>query len=93
MKQFISFRSTPGRQTNVSKTVSQVLKILLCLPKETVGQRSVGACTWAVKVWLNVVLGLVMWGLAGIRAESLFLDGLVLVSSWGCFALRVFSLS
>ena len=44
-KGFILVRPTLGRQqTSVSKTVSKVLKILLGLYKENVGQRLVGTC-------------------------------------------------
>lgn len=43
-------RPIPERQqTNVSKTVSEVLKIL-DLYRENVEQKSVGYCNWAVKV-------------------------------------------
>lgn len=44
-------RPVPGRQwTSISKTVSEVLKVIPGLSKENMGQRWVGTCTWAVKV-------------------------------------------
>lgn len=63
---FISVGPTLRRQwTSVPTAVSKVLEILLGLYKETVGQRWVGTCSWAVKVRLIIALGSVMWGLAG----------------------------
>ena len=47
----------PLHEHSVSKTVPKVLKTLLGLYKDSVGQRWVETCRWAVKVRLIVVLG------------------------------------
>ena len=83
----------PGRQlSNVSKTVSQVLKILAGLYKESVGQGSVGVSRWAVKVRSVIVVGSVMRGLAGLGQSSL-LQGQVLVPNSRYFVSWLFCLS
>ena len=48
-----------------SQRLPKVLKTLLGLYKDGVGQRWVGMCRWAVKVRLILVLGSVKGGLAG----------------------------
>ena len=69
-KEFIYFSEadtgkTVGQWNSISKTVSKMQKMFLGLYKENVGQRSVGPCSWAVKVRLITVMRSVMWGLTG----------------------------
>lgn len=69
-------RPIPGRQqADVLKTAPKVLKTLLGLYKENVGQRSVGVCSLGSTTQA---------GLAGSR-ESLFLEGVVSVPIKRCF--------
>lgn len=89
-KEFISVWPTPG--DNISKPVSKVLKLLLGLYKENVGQRWMGTCRWTVKVKSVVVLGSITCGLAGLP-KSFLLEGIVSVPITGCFARKVFCLS
>ena len=79
-KGFISVRPTPGRQkTNISKTVSKVLKILLGLSKENVGQREVGTCRRMVR--LITALESITAGIEGL-GQSLLLEGIILVPQY-----------
>lgn len=52
----------------MSQRLSKVLKILLGLCKENVGQRYVGTYCWTVKVRLIIAFGSVMQDLAGVGA-------------------------
>jgi len=59
-------RPTLGRWTNISRSVSGVLKILLGSYKENVGQRSVGPRRLDST---GHCLGSGLWGLAGIHTD------------------------
>lgn len=79
MKQeFISVRLTPGRQwTSVSNTVSRSAgstSRFIEGTKESVGQRRMGLCRWAMKVKSIIVLRSVPLGLTG-SGLSLLLQG------------------
>ena len=84
--------NTERQWISVPKAISKVLKILLGLYKENVGQRWVGTCSWAVKVRLIIALVSIVWGLGG-SGQLLFCEGVVLVPIIGYFAHRVFCLN
>lgn len=60
--------------TRISKTVSKVPKIPSGLEKENMGQRSVGICTWAVKVRSSLSWGQYSRAIAD-SGQSLLLEG------------------